>query len=266
VLAAALGWKSRDRISARRGGEVMARLYAGTSGWSYASWKPAFYPAKLPSAKFLQYYGTRLNTVEINYTFRHYVSEKMLSNWIAATPADFKFSLKAHQNITHVKKLRDAAEYTRGFLSSLQPIAEAGKLGMVLFQLPPFLKADAALLEEFLSALPKSACFAFEFRHASWFTDQTFDALRNHNAALCVAESEKLETPDVVTANFCYYRMRKPEYSVEERKLLAEKLEKHAKENRDTFVYFKHEDTPEGALNAEELVKSRRPRSENLDS
>ena len=234
----------------------MAKLYAGTSGWSYTSWKPNFYPAKLPSAKFLEYYASRLNTVEINYTFRRYAPEKTLNNWIAATPPEFKFSLKAHQNITHVKRLRDASEHARSFLASLQPIAQAGKLGMVLFQLPPFLKADVPLLEEFLAALPKPACFAFEFRHASWFTDETFETLRRHNAALCVAESEKLETPDVVTASFCYYRMRKPEYSAEERKLLAGKLERHAKENRDVFVYFKHEETPDGALNAEELLKS----------
>src|SRR3977135_529568 len=85
-------------------------VYAGTSGWSYASWKPGFYPAKLASAKFLQHYAGRLNTVEVNYTFRHFAPEKTLNNWIAATPPHFKFSLKAHQNITHVKRLRDASE------------------------------------------------------------------------------------------------------------------------------------------------------------
>lgn len=232
----------------------MARVYAGTSGWSYTSWKPKFYPAKLPSAKFLQHYASRLNTVEINYTFRRYAPEKTLNNWIEATPPEFKFSLKAHQNITHVKRLRDTADYARSFLASLQPVAQAGKLGTVLFQLPPFLKGDVALLEDFLSGLPKPACFAFEFRHASWFTDETFETLRKHNAALCVAESEKLETPDVVTANFCYYRLRKPDYSAEERTQLAQKFEKHVKEGRDVFVYFKHEETPDGALNAEELL------------
>ena len=229
-------------------------LFAGTSGWSYPSWKPGFYPAKLAAAKFLQHYSTRLNTVEVNYTFRHYASEKTQQGWCATTPEGFRFSVKAHQRITHIKKLRDAGEDARTFLTALQPLSEAGKLGCVLFQLPPFLKADAALLEDFLQALP-SGRFSFEFRHASWFSDEIFDLLKRKGAALCVAESEKLETPDVVTADFCYYRMRKPEYSAEERKHISKRIEEHAVAGRDVLIYFKHEETPEGALIAEELLK-----------
>ena len=228
-------------------------LYAGTSGWSYPSWKPAFYPQKLAAAKFLQYYATRLNTVEVNYTFRHFASEKTQNGWCATTPAGFRFSVKAHQRITHIKKLRDAAEDARGFLASLQPLSEAGKLGFVLFQLPPFLKADAALLRDFLDGLP-TGNFAFEFRHASWFTDEIFSLLKNKNAVLCVAESEKLESPDVVTSDRCYYRMRKAEYSADERKQIAKRIEEHTAAGRDVHIYFKHEETPEGALYAEELT------------
>ena len=229
-------------------------LFAGTSGWSYPSWKPSFYPAKLAAAKFLQHYSTRLNTVEVNYTFRHYASEKTQQGWCAATPDGFRFSVKAHQRITHMKKLRDAGEDARTFLASLQPLSEAGKLGCVLFQLPPFLKADAVLLRDFLQTLPTGR-FSFEFRHASWFTDTTFDLLKEKAAALCVAESEKLTTPDVVTADFCYYRMRKPEYSVEEREHISKRIEEHASAGRDVLIYFKHEETPEGALIAEELLQ-----------
>jgi uncharacterized protein YecE (DUF72 family) len=232
----------------------MAQIYAGTSGWAYAAWKPKFYPAKLASAKFLEYYATRLNTVEVNYTFRHYASEKTLTNWVAATPAGFRFSIKAHQRITHIKRLRDAAEETKGFLGSLEPLSHAGKLGMVLFQLPPYLKADAALLGGFLDGLPRAWRFAFEFRHESWFAENIFEILRAHGAALCVAESEKLESPDIATADFCYYRLRKEEYSLKERKEIAARVGKHLKEKRDVFVYFKHEETPEGALYAAELV------------
>jgi uncharacterized protein YecE (DUF72 family) len=232
----------------------MAQIYAGTSGWAYAAWKPKFYPAKLAAAKFLEYYATRLNTVEVNYTFRHIASEKTLTNWVALTPEGFRFSIKAHQRITHIKRLRDAAEETKGFLGSLEPLAHAGKLGMVLFQLPPYLKADAALLGGFLDGLPRAWRFAFEFRHESWFAENIFDILRAHGAALCVAESEKLESPDVATADFCYYRLRKEEYSPKERKEIAQRVGKHLKEKRDVFVYFKHEETPEGALYAAELV------------
>lgn len=233
-------------------------LFAGTSGWSYPSWKPAFYPAKLAAAKFLQYYSTRLNTVEVNYTFRHFASEKTQQGWCAATPEGFRFSVKAHQRITHIKKLRDAGEDARSFLAALQPLSEAGKLGCVLFQMPPFLKADAALLRDFMQALPTGR-FSFEFRHPSWFTDETFDLLKTNDAALCVAESEKLETPDVVTASLCYYRMRKREYSAEERKQISKRIEEHAAAGRDVHIYFKHEDSPEGALYAVELLQQSSP-------
>ena len=114
----------------------MGKLYAGTSGWAYPKWKPDFYPAKLAAAKFLGYYSTRLNSVELNYTFRRFPTEKLLSGWIASTPADFKFAVKAHQNITHVKRLKDAEEWTSSFLKALAPLHKAGKLGPVLFQLP----------------------------------------------------------------------------------------------------------------------------------
>lgn len=233
----------------------MAKIYAGTSGWSYAAWKPGFYPAKLASKKFLEYYGTRLNSVEVNMTFRRFATEKLQQGWIAATPPDFRFSIKAHQTITHVKRLRDAAEFTRSFLGSLQPMAEAGKLGTVLFQLPPFLKQDQALLRDFLALLPKGVRSTFEFRHVSWFSEEVYGALREHNAALCLAESEKLEVPSVETADFVYYRLRMPEYSPAQRKALRERVEKQVAAGKDVFVYYKHEDTPEGALYAEELLK-----------
>src|ERR1700722_5385294 len=110
------------------------KVYAGTSGWAYATWKPEFYPAKLAAAKFLGYYATRLNSVEVNYTFRRYPTAKLLAGWIAATPAHFKFAVKAHQNITHIKRLHDVAETTSIFLESLEPLREADKLGPVLFQ------------------------------------------------------------------------------------------------------------------------------------
>src|SRR5438477_1403566 len=143
-------------------------LYAGTSGWAYPSWKPDFYPAKLASAKFLNHYASRLNTVEVNYTFRRFPTEKLLRGWIENTPAGFQFAIKAHQKITHVARLREVADFTADFLRALQPLEEEKKLGPVLFQLPHFLKCDIALLKEFLRALPPSLRAACEFRHVSW--------------------------------------------------------------------------------------------------
>ncbi len=238
----------------------MAKIYAGTSGWAYPSWKPDFYPPKLPSAKFLGHYATRLNTVEVNYTFRRFPTEKLLRGWIEATPADFQFAIKAHQKITHIKRLRDVAGFTADFLTSLQPLDVEKKLGPVLFQLPPYLKCDVALLKEFMVSLPRQLRTAFEFRHESWFSEEVYAAMRGSNVALCQAESEKLQTPDVQTADFAYLRLRKEEYSAAERKMLARKIADLAKHG-DAYVYFKHEDTPEGALNAESLLKASAPSS-----
>ena len=231
-------------------GEV---IYAGTSGWAYASWKPDFYPAKLASAKFLDHYAGRLNTVEVNYTFRRFPTEKLLRGWIEATPPNFKFAIKAHQKITHMARLCEVADFASDFLRSLQPLDEEKKLGPVLFQLPPFLKCDVALLKDFLSTLPRALRFAFEFRHESWFSEEVYSVLREANAALCNAESEKLETPNVQTADFAYLRLRKENYSAKERKALEERTAKLVSAG-DVFVYFKHEDTPEGALNAEKVL------------
>ena len=231
----------------------MAKIYAGTSGWAYASWKPDFYPAKLASAKFLSYYATRLNSVEVNYTFRSKVTGKLLAGWIAATPVDFKFAVKAHQSITHIKRLRGASKLTSDFLASLKPLREAGRLGPVLFQLPPNFKCDLARLEEFLERLPRDTRAAIEFRHVSWFTDDVYDRLGRANVALCQAESEKLETPDVATADFAYFRLRKEKYSAGARKVVSKRVQDAALRG-DVFVYFKHEDTPDGALYAESLL------------
>jgi uncharacterized protein YecE (DUF72 family) len=233
----------------------MAQVYAGTSGWAYPTWKPDFYPAKLASTKFLGFYATRLNTVEVNYTFRRFPTDKLLEGWIAATPPGFQFAVKAHQKITHIKRLRDANEFTLDFIGSLRPLQEAKKLGPILFQLPPFLKADVSLLKDFLAILPRGTRAAFEFRHVSWFSEEVFSALRAANAALCEAESENLETPEAETADFSYFRLRKEEYSAKERKALAGKVAGRGKRG-DAYVFFKHEDTPEGALHAEKLLEA----------
>ena len=234
----------------------MAQLYAGTSGWAYPSWKPEFYPAKLPQRSFLQYYATQLNAVEVNFTFRQLVKETTALKWIAETPAGFRFSVKAHQVITHIKRLKKTEDFIPRFLGTIEPLAQAGKLGPVLFQLPPNLKADAKLLEEFLAVLPRGVVSAFEFRHESWFTDEIFALLKSCNRALCVAETEERVTPDVVTADFCYYRYRKPSYTPEERQSMVDRIQEHRSQGRDVFAYFKHEETPEGALYAADIFKT----------
>jgi uncharacterized protein YecE (DUF72 family) len=234
----------------------MAQLFAGTSGWAYASWKPDFYPEKLAQKKFLSYYATQLNTVEVNFTFRQLVKETTIHNWIEQTPAAFRFGVKAHQVITHIKRLKGAEDFTARFLATIAPLANAGKLGPVLFQLPPNLKMDAALLEDFLAILPRGLAAAFEFRHESWFVESTWHVLKEHGTALCVAETEERTTPDVVTGAFAYYRFRKPSYTAEERHRMVTRIAEHIAAGRDVFAYFKHEETPEGALYAVDLLRA----------
>jgi uncharacterized protein YecE (DUF72 family) len=236
----------------------VSKVYAGTSGWAYPSWKPEFYPAKLASAKFLGYYASRLNSVELNYTFRRFPTPKLLTCWIEATPPGFQFAVKAHQTITHIKRLRDTSSFTTDFLGALEPLREAEKLGPVLFQLPPFLKSDPTLFKDFLDGLPHGFRVAFEFRHTSWFNDEVYDLLRKSDAALCQAESEKIETPKVQTAGFSYLRLRKEDYSPKARKELTQSVGALAKQ-ADVFVYFKHEEAAEGALYAESLLASTSP-------
>ncbi|MHB8215967.1 MAG: DUF72 domain-containing protein [Candidatus Sulfotelmatobacter sp.] len=233
----------------------MPQLFVGTSGWAYPSWKPDFYPAKLAQKKFLSHYATQLNTVEVNFTFRQLVKETTIQNWIEQTPPAFRFGVKAHQVITHIKRLKGAEDFVPRFLATIEPLASAGKLGPVLFQLPPNLKADAALLRNFLALLPRTLPAAFEFRHESWFSDLTWDVLRAHGAVLCVAETEERTTPDVVTGPFVYYRFRKPSYTDDERSSMVARIGEHMAAGRNVFAYFKHEETPEGALYAVDLLR-----------
>jgi uncharacterized protein YecE (DUF72 family) len=234
----------------------MPQLHAGTSGWAYPTWKPDFYPDKLAQSKFLTYYSTKLNTVEVNFTFRQLVKDTTVQKWLSETPDNFRFGVKAHQVITHIKRLKGADEFVKRFFGTIEPLARAGKLGPILFQLPPNLKADAALLEDFLSCLPRGVPIAFEFRHPSWFTDETYNLLKAHSTALCVAETEERITPDVTTADFAYYRYRKPEYSPDERSAMMKTIRDHLQQGRDVFAYFKHEETPQGALYAVEVLQT----------
>ena len=236
----------------------MAQLFVGTSGWAYPSWKPKFYPEKLAQAKFLTYYSSQLNTVEVNLTFRQLLKETTAQKWIDQTPEAFRFAIKAHQVITHIKRLKNADEFVQRFFATIEPLARAGKLGPVLFQLPPNMKADAQLLKEFLAILPRGTPVAFEFRHESWYADDIFSCLKQHNRALCVAETEERVTPDVVTADFCYYRYRKPDYSPEERQAMLGRLHQHLEAGREAYAFFKHEETPQGAIYAVDLLQQAR--------
>lgn len=236
----------------------MPKLYCGTSGFAYPSWKPDFYPAKAPAKDFLKHYSARLNAVEINYTFRQLPKLSTLENWVAATPPGFVFACKAHQRITHIQRLKES-EFTAAFFKAIDPLRTARRLGPVLFQLPPNMKADVELLRAFVEKLPDEFQCAFEFRNPSWLCDDVYLILQKHGAALCLAESDKFEVPRVITSTFVYVRLRKDDYSVDERAEIAQRVKSLLAENLDAYVFFKHEDTPAGALYAEELLKTSAP-------
>ena len=233
----------------------MATLFAGTSGFAYPAWKPGFYPDKLPAKQFLRHYSQRLNCVEINYTFRRLPSASTLESWVEATAPGFVFAVKANQRITHIKRLKDAGEATELFLRMIDPLRTSRRLGPILFQLPPHLKCDVDLLRDYLDLLPAGMRYAFEFRHASWLEEPVYEVLRARNVSLCVAESEKLEVPEVVTADFVYYRLRKPDYTEADVDAMAARSKELLATGKDLYLMFKHEESPEGALNAELLLR-----------
>jgi len=233
----------------------MAQLFAGTSGFSYPAWKPEFYPKDLPAKRFLEHYASRLNSVEVNYTFRQLPSAKTLEGWLTATPAGFAFACKAHMRLTHIMKMKDAESFTELFLKALEPLRAARRLGPVLYQFAPTFKCDLDRLDAYLPLLPRDIRFAFEFRHASWLTDGVYERLGRHNIALCLAESEKLVVPQVLTADFAYFRLRKADYSESHREQAAAQVRGLLAGGRDAYVYFKHEEDPHGALWAEEMLR-----------
>jgi uncharacterized protein YecE (DUF72 family) len=219
-------------------------IWIGTSGYNYPEWKGSFYPETLPMAKMLPYYAERFPTVEINYTFYRTPNEKILDGWNQATPAHFKLTLKAPKRITHDARLRDCGDRVRQFLETAATLGP--KLGALLFQLPPNLKKDLPLLQAFLDTFPPRVCAAFEFRHASWFDADVFDALRARNLALCIADSEKLSTPVEMTADYGYFRLRDEGYTPHDVVRWGDVIREKTSGFGDVFVYFKHEEEGKG--------------------
>ena len=227
-------------------------ILVGTSGYNYPERKGSFYPADLAAAKMLPYYAARFPTVEINYTFYRMPSEKILSGWAEQVAPEFRFTLKAPRRITHDAKLVGCEDLTAGFCRVAGTLGS--QLGALLFQLPPALKKDLTRLDAFLASLPPRAPAAFEFRHPSWFDDEVFGRLRQHGKALCVADSEKLETPLEVTAEYGYFRLRDEGYQSKDIEEWAGKIAGLQQRCKEIFVYFKHEEEGKGPAFARELM------------
>lgn len=211
----------------------------GTSGFSYREWLGSFYPTRLPGNEMLSFYAERMPTVEVNYSFRAMPKPAMLLGWAARTPEHFRFALKAPERITHRARLANCGETVEHFVEVAQTLGH--RLGPILFQLPPDFKCDLERLEHFLGLLNGRVRAAFEFRHRSWLTDTTFASLKTAGAALCIAESDKIETPIEKTADFAYLRLRKPAYDGDALRQWAARIIELASDGSEVYVYFKHE-------------------------
>lgn len=229
-------------------------ILVGTSGYNYPEWKGSFYPSNLPTAKMLPYYASKFQTVEINYSFYRMPTSKIVAGWAAQVPADFRFTLKAPKRITHDKRLR-AAEVADSLQAFVSVAGELGpRLGALLFQLPPNFKKDLPLLNEFLSLLPPKVTAAFEFRNDSWLSDDVYDALRARNIALCIADSEKRQTPTMATAGYAYFRLRDEGYQDADIARWTASVKDLGAKCSDVFVYFKHEDEGKGAAFGQHML------------
>jgi len=229
------------------------KIWVGTSGFQYAEWKGTFYPEDLPATKMLPFYAERFSTTEINYTFHRIPSPKTIENWSKLTPENFRFALKAPQKVTHFAKLRDCADTLEYFCRVVSALGE--RLGPVLFQLPPNFKKDAERLGDFLRELPAMRA-AFEFRHDSWLDDEIFELLRAHNLALCLADTEKMAAPDIMTADYGYLRLRRADYTSGDVARWTEFVRQKETKWQEVFVYFKHEESGIGPKLARQMLDS----------
>ena len=227
------------------------QLLPGTSGYSFKEWLGHFYPDKLPASEMLRFYASNFSTVEINNTFYRMPPESMLLQWPAQVPDDFTFTLKAPRRITHDAKLQRCEDLTQSFCRTARTLGT--KLGALLFQLPPTFKRDDAVLNAFLELLPEGTRAAFEFRHASWHDAAVFEALKRRNIALCVADSEKMSTPVVSTADYAYFRLRDEGYQRADVERWASVIRAQPISG-DAFVYFKHEEQGKGPEFAKLLI------------
>lgn len=204
----------------------------------------------------LSFYGKQFSTVEINHSFYRMPSESVLLNWAESVPEDFRFALKANQKITHIQRLRNCESTLKRFLEVAGVLIEGDHLGPVLVQLPPNFKYDQALLEEFLSLKPTAFQFAFEVRHSSWYTEETYTTLRKNNVALCLAETDKQTPPDLITADFTYVRLRLENYTAKQLAGWRKKFDEWMSQGVDVFAYAKHEDEGKAPKYAREILGS----------
>ena len=229
----------------------------GTSGWHYAHWEGLFYPDKLPKSKWFEHYAQHFDTVEINNTFYQLPKLETFKNWHKQAPKDFLYTVKANRFITHIKRLKDPQETLERFFERVSILKE--NLGPILYQLPPSLHKDLDLLESFLKCLPKRRLSVFEFRHKSWFSDDTYELLNKFNVGFCTHDMPGIEVPRVVTADIIYVRFHGPtgryqgDYSKSALQSWAQWITDHVKGKKAVFAYFNNDIHAYAVYNAKTL-------------
>lgn len=229
-------------------------MFVGVSGFSYPSWKGAFYPDRLKREGFLSFYAGKLGSVEINSSFYAAPGQAMVKGWAAETSESFRFSFKAPRLITHIMKLGEGSYELANKLSSTLDLL-GPRRGPILFQLPPFTRFDRDLLDGFLSKTSGVEPKVFEFRDSSWLADATYDLLEDHGAGFCVAETEVTEPTFKVTGGLAYFRLRKDSYDRRSMEEWAPRIREAAAGSEECYVYLRHDETGANAVFAQTLAK-----------
>jgi len=235
----------------------MAKILIGTSGWSYGHWSGRFYPVDLPSSQWLPFHAERFPTVEINSTFYSLPSEQMVKGWESRTPLNFTFAVKASRLITHYKRLKNTQRALDVFMGRVGLLNR--KLGPILYQLPPSLARDDALLEQFLAGLPANLTKAVEFRHTSWLVGSVFELLKKYNTAYCIISMPGFPVALETTASFAYIRMHGAEslydycYPDEQLQWWATRIYELSERGVDVYVYFNNDYKAYAIFNAIKL-------------
>ncbi len=229
-------------------------VFVGVSGFSYPGWKGKFYPEDSKSEEFLAFYSKRLNSVEINSSFYAPPGVMMVKSWSSKTTEDFRFAFKAPRQVTHILKLGKGSPEASERMSKTMDLLGPRK-GPILFQLPPYARADLKLLEEFLDKTSTIESRVFEFRHESWLENSTYELLEKKSAGFCIAETEDMAPSFKVTGNMAYFRLRKDQYDSEAIEKWSKKIVETAGTVQEVYVYLRHDEIGENAQLAEKLAR-----------
>jgi uncharacterized protein YecE (DUF72 family) len=223
-----------------------SKIHIGTSGWSYTHWKENFYPSKMPSYRWLNFYATVFSTVEVNTTFYHTPLSKTTEKWFKEVPKNFQFAIKASSYITHWKRLNNCSKSLDFFYKSIQKLQP--KAGPILFQLPPFFQINQERLEAFISLLKVGYRYTFEFRHQTWFTKEIYKLLSKHKIALCITDLHGKLSPKEVTADFIYLRLHGPRkayqgsYGPVRLKLWKKEIDNWLSSGKEIYCFFDNDE------------------------